>query len=363
MAEGQARFGRADLKSVLFERASLPHPFSSFFTYCTGAFRAASTTRLKQHGGFPRAGNAEDQKVCEDTLAALASELTSFAGHLLCEIGSVPFELYHPTAGSHAKCVRQFNGLLQRGPNESAGFPPGFLQKMVSQLEAEGHGEPFIAKVFGPLLELTKGPINPAAWGDLQPMLHSLVRMSEARQVGLWVAQSPTFLPALRVELGSSLEQASLLGKVMSATPVGHESLANVPKRTQVDVDQTVERLRSSLIEYHEGINNLMKGLVVKADKETRSLTLAWVAKTLRLNKKRGQMRYDPSIVSSDAGLIALTRALLTLCKPIITAKKPKYDAVDLNYLRVAPACASRLDYTDVTRLYGEGASGMPVPR
>jgi hypothetical protein len=199
------------------------------------------------------------------------------------------------------------------------------------------------------------------------------------------------------VELGSSLEQASLLGKVMSATPVGHESLANVPKRTQVDVDQTVERLRSSLIEYHEGINNLMKGLVVKADKETRSLTLAWVAKTLRLNKKRkpntvtinlntvtftcnttivsyssatnivlrvgGQMRYDPSIVSSDAGLIALTRALLTLCKPIITAQKPKYDAVDLNYLRIAPACASRLDYTDVTRLYGEGASGMPAPR
>lgn len=341
-AEDASFFNHQSLDVILFERLDQGFASQSAFLYLIGCFHRTAVYKIERVNGFPRPSVPADQTWCEQSLAGLADRITRFCAMLLGDTT----EEYHPQA-SRVACVRDFRELLKRDEKSSRTFSTNFLKKLVDFFMEE-HESADLLYLFGDALNeiVTVGQQLNLSPSIALPQLLALSKMTASKQVVIGIAMHPNFYPP--ANSGRQLEKASLLGSYLSLTPKGHPDLANVRTRTGPDVERTISALRAEFGSLLISPLSTVFANLVKV-KESRERTLLWLSRVLRLNISRRKMQYDQMSCSSDDFFINLSLCVLSLCKPIVNAKVPKFDTLAIEYVFGGPS--ARVDYTDLTRL------------
>lgn len=341
-AEDATYFTHETLDIVLFERLDQDFPGQSAFQYLTACFHRAATFKIERVLNFPRPSVAADQTWCEQSLAGLADRLIRFCAMFLGDTT----EEYHSAANRQA-CMRDFRDQLKRDERTSRTFPTTFLKKMVDFF-LESHPISELVNLFGDSLNevvATGQQMNLTPTAAL-PQLVALAKMCASKQVVLGVVMHPSFLP--HVTTGRQLERSSMLGPYLALSPRGNPDLNDIRTRTAPDVDRTVSALRAEFGSLLTTPLANIFGNLVKV-KESRERTLEYLSRVVKLNMSRRKMQFDPMSCSSDDYFINLSLCVLSLCKPIVTAKVKKFDTLAIDYVLGGPT--ARVDYTDVTRL------------
>ncbi|KAK0566074.1 Ubiquitin conjugation factor E4 [Tilletia horrida] len=150
-----------------------------------------------------------------------------------------------------------------------------------------------------------------------------------------------------------AFERESLLGPLLrlSAFTPSYPSLTRqffaIPKgRPRAEIENNLVTVRGSLDLVYT-INFQIFNSLVRAGPESRERVLDYWAKACRLNVKRGAMRVQPHLVSSDGFMVNLFELLLRFAEPFMDARYSKIDRVDPEYLRIQ----KRFGISELTRL------------
>ncbi|KAF8510860.1 ubiquitin elongating factor core-domain-containing protein [Gautieria morchelliformis] len=117
-------------------------------------------------------------------------------------------------------------------------------------------------------------------------------------------------------------------------------------KRSRQDVDTSNASLRGTLKSLQMSLFQIFNA-IVRSSPASREGVLAYFARAVNLNLKRGGMQVDFATVASDAFMINLHTILLRFAEPFMDAKYSKMDRVDPEFYRRS----QRLDVSEETRL------------
>ncbi|KAF8579833.1 hypothetical protein K439DRAFT_1522775 [Ramaria rubella] len=187
-----------------------------------------------------------------------------------------------------------------------------------------------------------------AAWRAIVAALESLVGIKGIATVitrlNEWCPESAG--PA-------HLEHTSLMGPLLRLGVFNREwpqvagtYFSDPLKRARQDVDSSNSSLRATLQSLQGALFQIFNS-IVRASPSSREDVLAYFARAVNLNVKRGGLQVDFTTVASDAFMINLHAILLRFAEPFMDAKYSKLDRIDPEFYRRS----QRLDVSDETRL------------
>ncbi|KAF8517435.1 ubiquitin elongating factor core-domain-containing protein [Hysterangium stoloniferum] len=151
----------------------------------------------------------------------------------------------------------------------------------------------------------------------------------------------------------ADFEKRSLLGPLLRLGVFNREwpqiastYFSDPLKRTRQDVDSSNASLRLTLQSLQGSLFQIFNA-IIRASPESREGALAYFARAVNLNVKRGGMQVNFETVASDAFLINLHAILLRFAEPFMDARYSKLNRIDPDYYRRS----QRLDISDETRL------------
>ncbi|KAL9938868.1 hypothetical protein V8E36_002587 [Tilletia maclaganii] len=171
------------------------------------------------------------------------------------------------------------------------------------------------------------------------------------KQVAEMITSLESFNPADAT--APSFERDSLLGPILrlsaftySFPSVTRQFFSNIKGRPRAEMENNYVTVRGSLDMVY-AVNFQIFNALVRAGPASRERVIEFWAKACRLNIKRGAMRVQPNLVSSDGFMVNLFELLVRFAEPFMDAGYSKIDRIDPQYLRIQ----KRYDISELTRL------------
>ncbi|ETV89376.1 hypothetical protein, variant [Aphanomyces astaci] len=254
---------------------------------------------------------------------------------------------------------------LVRSPNASTS---SYLEALAAGLEAQG-GNAAVGRVGGPILQKlvsevflgSQSILALESWSSPIQTIGSLVRIKGFATV---FTNIPGFLltPPLN---GRRLQDATALGILLrfstdAPDPAIKDLFANITKRSRVDVNKSVESLRSKLSLLHNIVTDIFRSLL-KGGAHSKTRTIQWLEQAMVVNVEGSKENPNPALVSTAGMLINLNVVLLRLCGPFLPPST-KHALIDATYWK---CCSSPLFPQDTTKLVAPSSSSeqqQPAP-
>ncbi|KIJ54955.1 hypothetical protein M422DRAFT_153298 [Sphaerobolus stellatus SS14] len=187
-----------------------------------------------------------------------------------------------------------------------------------------------------------------SAWRSIVSGLECLVRI---KGIATIIPNLSDWCPE---DIGpADIEHKSLMGPLLRLGVFSREwpqiaptYFSNPTKRTRQDVDSSNISLRGTLHNLQNALFQIFNA-IVRASPTAREGVLAYFAKVINLNIKRGGMQVDFDTVASDSFMINLHAILLRFAEPFMDAKYTKLDRIDPEFYRRS----RRVDVSEETRL------------
>ncbi|RHZ42427.1 hypothetical protein DYB26_012848, partial [Aphanomyces astaci] len=255
---------------------------------------------------------------------------------------------------------------LVRSPNASTS---SYLEALAAGLEAQG-GNAAVGRVGGPILQKlvsevflgSQSILAVESWSSPIQTIGSLVRIKGFATV---FTNIPGFLltPPLN---GRRLQDATALGILLrfstdAPDPAIKDLFANITKRSsRVDVNKSVESLRSKLSLLHNIVTDIFRSLL-KGGAHSKTRTIQWLEQAMVVNVEGSKENPNPALVSTAGMLINLNVVLLRLCGPFLPPST-KHALIDATFWK---CCSSPLFPQDTTKLVAPSSSSeqqQPAP-
>ncbi|RHY34109.1 hypothetical protein DYB32_001130 [Aphanomyces invadans] len=229
---------------------------------------------------------------------------------------------------------------LVRNPNAST---PSFLDALALGIEAQG-GVAALGRVGGPILQKlvsevflgSQSILAVETWAPGIQTIGSLVRIKGFATV---FTNMPGFLltPPLN---GRRLQDATALGILLrfssdAPDPAIKDMFANITKRSRVDVNESVDRLRSNISLVQNLVTDIFRSLL-RGGATSKDRTLQWLEQALVVNVEAAKENPNLALVSTAGMLINLNVVLLRLCGPFFPPST-KHSLIDATFWNIWP--------------------------
>eukprot|EP00954_Amorphochlora_amoebiformis_P022827 1356054-Amorphochlora_amoeboformis.AAC.2 len=265
------------LDAAFFERLNIPFSGQeSGFGYLVECYRSVTSIQesTKTNARTLPPG-------CGRSLEDLKKSIVSYSGLILS-----PTDMLEEK--QQQSCLRQACTLLSKSMGSPAGFPVGFLQEVIAEIDEDVLGD-----VFTPIINSTiVHPSSINLFNCLRPLV-CLQNITTVPALARLLAKNPRFNPK-DAKNGMDLQNKMLLGPYLALTTNGKDPRFAVAQQRSQAITDTRARISNLQATVAAVLFNMLK-----SGPATQDIVLDWAANIMRLNIERRKMHFNPNNVSS----------------------------------------------------------------